>query len=313
MEMRPVVSPGGHTVRPGRAAGSPGASSAGAARGGSARASARGAGGLTVRRLSRSVEDGFRSGLVPGVRSGADAQRLAEELAFAATRLEQLESDPPGLYAEVADASHPIEERTWLAFLIAYLGPADDGDPFAGMVQARTSWSSGEPPRLDDVPTGPRTAHEPGRGLRTIEAYRAWAQRAGSQEAAITGDAAWTPERRFARAFERLALPGLHRGARFDLLATLGRLGAYDLSAGALGLGGNDLVTLAAKRVLGIGDPMLLERRAADLAAACELPLEALDLGLFNWERGERAGLGIDPASEPDPELLSVAQSALGL
>jgi hypothetical protein len=247
------------------------------------------------------------------VRSGADAQRLAEELAFAATRLERLESDPPGPYAEVADASRPLEERTWLAFLIAYLGPTDDGEPFAGIAQARTSWSSGEPPRLDDVATGPRTAHEPGRGVRTIEAYRAWAQRSGSQEAALTGDAAWTRERRFARAFERLALPGLHRGARFDLLATLGRLGAYDLSAGALGLGGNDLVTLAAKRVLGIGDPMLLERRAADLAAACELPLEALDLGLFNWERGERAGVGIDPASEPDPELLSVAQSALGL
>ena len=32
-------------------------------------------------------------------------------------------------------------------------------------------------------------------------------------------------ERRFARVFERMALPGLQRGARFDLLATLGRLG----------------------------------------------------------------------------------------
>ena len=32
---------------------------------------------------------------------------------------------------------------------------------------------------------------------------------------------------------------------------------------------------VAAKRALGIGDPMLLERRAADLAEACSLPLEA--------------------------------------
>ena len=313
VEMRPVISPGGHTVRPPRHAAASGAGATsrrgGAPRSGSARAS----GGLTVRRLSRAVEDGFRSSLVPGLRSGADAQRLAEELAFAATRLDRLQADPPGLYAEVADGSRPIEERTWLAFLIAYLSPTDDADPFAGIAQARTTWSSAEPPQLNDVPTGPRSSHEPIRGPRTVEAYRAWAQRAGSQETAFTGDAAWTPERRFARVFERLALPGLHRGARFDLLATLGRLGVYDLRAGALGLGGNDSVTLAAKRVLGIGDAMLLERRAADLAAACELPLDALDVGFYNWERGERAGLGVDPFTEPDPALLEAAQAALGL
>ena len=163
------------------------------------------------------------------------------------------------------------------------------------------------------MPTGPRTAYDPKRGLQTIDAYRAWAQRAGSQAAAFGGEAGWTPDRRFARVFERLALPGLHRGARFELLTSLGRLGVYDLRAGALGLGGNDPVTAAAKRVLGIGDPMLLERRAADLAEACELPLEALDVGLFNWERGERATLGVEPDTEPDQGTLAAVQAALGL
>jgi hypothetical protein len=313
VEMRPVVSPGGQTVRTARHGGSSAAGTS-SARGGATRSgSARASGGLTVRRLSRAAEDGFRSALVPGLRSGADAQRLVEELAFAATRLRRLAADPPGLYAEVADASQPIEERTWLAFLIAYLSPADDEQPFAGIAQARTPWSSGEWPHLDDVPTGPRTSHEPDRGQRTIAAYRAWVQRAGSQEAAFTGDAAWTPERRFARVFERFALPGLNRGSRFDLLVTLGRLGVYDLSAGALGLGGNDPVTLAAKRVLGIGDALLLERRSADLAAACDLPLEALDLGLHNWEQGSRTGVGVDASTEPDPALIGAAQAALGL
>jgi hypothetical protein len=309
VEMRPVVSPGGQTVRTARPGGASGTETA---RPGTTR-SARAGGGLTVRRLSRAAEDGFRSALVPGVRSGADAERLAEELAFAATRLQRLQDDPPGLYAEVADASQPIEERSWLAFLIAYLGPVDDAEPFAAIAQARTSWSSGEPPHLDDVVTGPRTAHDAKRGHRTTDAYRAWAQRAGSQEAAFTGDGAWTPERRFARVFERLSLPGMHRGARFDLLVTLGRLGVYEMSAGALGFVGNDEVTVAAKRVLGIGDTMLLERRAAELAAACELPLEALDLGLFNWERGARAGMGVDASTEPDPALLGPALAALGL
>jgi hypothetical protein len=312
VQMRPVVSPGGQTPRVAGSTATAGSSRAATPRAGSGRGGGR-SGGVTVRRLSRGAEDGFRSGLVPGLRSGADAQRLAEELAFAATRLVTLAADPPGLYGEVADASQPVEERTWLAFLIAYLGPLDGEQPFAGIAQARTSWSSGEPPRLDEVPTGPGTAHEPSRGQRTIDAYRAWVQRSGSQAAAFSGEAGWTPERRFARVFERLALPGLHRGARFELLTSLGRLGVYDLRAGALGLGGNDLVTVAAKRVLGIGDTMLLERRAADLATACEVPLDALDLGFFNWEQGSRSTLGVDPDMEPDPSFLGPAQAALGL
>ncbi len=163
VEMRPVVSPGGHTVRAVRHGGSPGA---GTTRSGSARAS----GGVTVRRLSRAAEDGFRSSLVPGLRSGADALRLAEELAFAATRLERLAADPPGLYAEVADASRPVEERSWLAFLIAYLGPTDDEQPFAGIAHARTSWSSGDPPHLDDV--AHRTADLPRAGAGAADDRR---------------------------------------------------------------------------------------------------------------------------------------------
>jgi hypothetical protein len=56
---------------------------------------------------------------------------------------------------------------------------------------------------------------------------------------------------------------------------------------------------------------MLLERRAADLAAACGLPLEALDAGLFNWERGARATLGVDDELEPDPATLEGTRAAL--
>jgi len=312
--MRPVVSPQGQPARSAQATRS-GQSSATRHRGESA---ARGQSGrtghrLTVRRLSREAEDGFRSSLAPGLRSVADAERLAEELAFAAARLELLCTQPPGAYAQVADESRDPEERTWLAFLIAYLGPLDRERPFEEIERAWGPWAGGEPPALEGVVTGPRAAHDPARGMRTIDAYRAWAQRSGSQVAAFTGDQAWTPERRFARAFERLALPGFERAARFDLLACLGRLGLYELEAGALALGGADPVTLAAKRVFGIGDTILLERRAAELAQACGLPLEALDLALFNWERGERFGGGFDPAIEPAPELLDGARTALSL
>lgn len=270
-------------------------------------------GGVTVRRLARGADDGFSSPLAPGLHSSADAERLAEELAFAASRLIRLEQDPPGLYADVADEREDIEDRTWLAFLIAYLGPTQGEDPFSAIRHVATPWAEAQPPDLDGVELGPRTAHDPDRGPRTLEAYRAWAGRVGSQAAAFTGDPGWTPERRFARIFERLSLPGLHRGARFDLLVTLGRLGVYDLRAGTLELKGSNNVTVAAKRALGIGDPLLLERRAAELASECGLPLEALDLGLSNWERGERATLGLPPDAQPDPDLLRSTRAALGL
>lgn len=269
-----------------------------------------------MRKVARAQDDGFRSSLVPGVRSSADAERLAEELAHAVRRLETLATAPPALYAEVG--SEPDrEEATWLAFLIAYLGPLDDEDPFAGIRAARTSWASGELPDLADVPLGPRTAHEPRRGTATLEAYRAWVQRAGSQEAAFTGESAWNGERRFARVFERLAMQGFHRDARFDLLVTLGQLGLYDLRAGALQFDGRGATTaedttVAAKRVFGIGDSLLLERRAADLAAAAEIPLAALDVGLWNWSRPRRAALGT-PAGEPDADAYTGVAAALGL
>jgi hypothetical protein len=262
--------------------------------------------------MARGVDDGFHSRLVPGLKSSADAERLAEELAFAAARLQLLAADPPGLYAEVAGGGE-LEERTWLAFLIAYLGPLADGDPFASVSAVRTSWASGELPDLTAAQTGPRTAHDQARGTRTIGAYREWARRGGSQAAAFTGEPGWTAERRFARAFERLALPGMHRDSRFDLLVTLGYLGVYELRAGALQFGGENEATVAAKRVLGIGDSLLLERRAAELASACGVPLEALDLGLHNWGSGERVTLGVGANLEPDEAALDSARAALGL
>jgi hypothetical protein len=110
-----------------------------------------------------------------------------------------------------------------------------------------------------------------------------------------------------------VALPGLHRDARFDLLVTLGQLRVFELSAGALALGGSDQVTVAAKRALGIGDPLLLERRAAALADACAVPLAVLDVALFNWDRGERATLGMGTDSDPDSAVANAARAALGL
>ena len=302
--MRPIVSSGTTEQRERRPAQRPA--------GGSRRTASRP--GVRVSRLDRAADDGYRSELVPGLRASADAERLAEEIGFAVGRLERLAVAPPGLYGEVV-SDGDVEERGWLAFQIAYLCPLDGDNPFAAIDAARTTWASGELPDLGDVETGPRSAHDPARESATLDAYRAWAGRAGSQAQAFTGEEGWTAERRFGRVFERLALPGLQRDARFDLLVTLGRLGVFELRADALALGGPDEVTVAAKRAFGIGDRLLLERRAAALADACGVPLEALDVGLFNWARppGERATLGMGSDAEPDAGALARARAALGL
>jgi hypothetical protein len=308
VELRPIVT--SSAPRAGQARSTTPSPARPRSGGGSSRS---GGGGVTVRRLARGADDGYHSSLVLGLRSSTDAGRLAEELAFADHRLHRLEDDPPGLYREVADASVDLEERSWLAFLIAYICPLEGEDPFAEIARVRTSWASGELPDLDGLQCGPRTAHDPARGTQTLAAYRAWATRSGSQASAYGGEAIWSPERRFARAYERLALPGLHRDARFDLLVTLGRLGTYEVRGASLALGGANDVTVGAKRALGIGDPLLLERRASELAQACGVPLEALDLGLHNWQRGERATLGMGTDSEPDPDTLDSVRAALGL
>ena len=103
--------------------------------------------------------------------------------------------------------------------------------------------------------------------------------------------------RRFGRVFERLALPGFSRAARYDLLTALGAAGRYALEADAVHFVEEDATTLAAKRALVSGDRMLLERRARDLAEACALPIAALDRGLAVWGTpGEHVDLTAEPA-----------------
>jgi hypothetical protein len=272
---------------------------------------------MRVHRENRARDDGYESALLPGLRSSADAARLAEEIAFASGRLLRMHAAPPGIFSEIRALAGEgeLERATWLCFLTVHLSPLQGDDPFAGVRlvldregERGASGDRGEPEGaperagspLDGVPLGPRTSHDPARGSETVHAYRQWALHSGSQAQALVGEQSWTPQRRFERAFERLALPGFARMGRYELLVTLGRLGLYELQADSLHLavgraGLEDATTVAAKRVLAVGDPIYLERRASALARELDIPIEVLDLALANWGTGERATLGFKP------------------
>jgi hypothetical protein len=278
---------------------------------------------MRVQRQQRAAEDGYSSPLLPGVRASADALRLADELAFASGRLLTLAGENrvvplPALYAEAqALAARDLEQATWICFLSAYLCPLDGPEPFAGIEQALRV-DRDELDDLSEIELGPRTSHEQARDAETLRAYRSWYRQAGSQAAAIAGDPSWTAERRFERIFERLALPGFTRAARYELLTLLGSLGLYELRASSLQLSGargassEDPATLGAKRIFAIGDPLLLERRAKALADACALPIAALEPALADWGLAARATRGFAPEAA-DEETRSRARDALGL
>jgi len=261
---------------------------------------------MSVRRLVRAADDGYEHELVPGLRASDDARRLAADLAFAAARLDELRDDPPGLYAEVAAQADP-REAAWLAFLIAILSPLEAEDPWAAIAAARTTLASGELPAVAGAERGPRAAKDPAAAL---PAFRVWLERPD----ALVAEPSLPPTRRFDRLYERLGLPGVARAQRYEFLLLASRLGVADLEPAGLRLGeATDETTVAAKRIFGIGDAVLLASRAGALADATGVPLAALDLALVRWGRGEpiAAGATVDGADRVAPiaAVLGVAEA----
>ena len=173
------------------------------------RRSARGRATCTCAAMARAQDDGYESWAVPGLRATVEAAAAGrrDRVRRGAPRRSS-QSDPPGLYA---DAATRRRRGGPVARVPDRLPVAGGGRRPVRRHRARHGrpWATGELPDLDGVPLGPRAGHDPARGLATLTAYRARAERAGSQAAALAaGEPSLNPQRRFDRAFERLSLPG---------------------------------------------------------------------------------------------------------
>jgi hypothetical protein len=75
-----------------------------------------------------------------------------------------------------------------------------------------------------------------------------------------------------------------------------------------------DPVALAARRILGIADPVLLQRRQRELAHAAGVPVEAVELAFYNWSAPTpEARITAGSAAEADPDERARIARALGL
>ncbi len=254
-------------------------------------------------KLTRNADDGFRSDLLPGIRSSADAMVLAQELTLAEARLSAIGTDDAGPWAVVGRAGDSSQAFV-AALVVAVASPDDAAGSLATTAAALAALEpivaelddSGTLPGasaiaeiIDAGPRGPR-AHDASGAALAVPAQLAQ-RSAGSLAAGLQGEASWTPERRFARLLDRLALKGLPRAVRYDLLVALGRAGALPVRADGLHLG-NDQVTDAAKRLFAVADVALLERRAAALVEVTEVAWDALELALWNIAGADATGSG---------------------
>ena len=278
---------------------------------------AQGGAGLRVRRQERAVEDGYRSPLVPGparVRGRRAPRRGDRLLQRAPAALEALPAAPPGPLRRASARSRRARSsrRPGSCFLIAYLSPLGgrlSRSPASPALQRRRR---DEPLARTSGERAARPAHLARPGAR--RAARCRLPRSGPRAGRLAGGApspatrAGLRERRFERLFERLALPGF--SARRALRAARrcsGALGLYELRADSLHLAGRARGAAPRTRrrsppsaCSAIGDPLLLERRAAGARRGDPVPVEALDLALANWARGRARHARLLRARRPD-------------
>ena len=158
--------------------------------------------------------------------------------------------------------------RRGSAFLVVYLGPLEEDDPFAAITAVRCPWGIASDLTQARSGRAERTTRRGNRDGRGLPPLRGTGREPGGGDQRRSG---WTPEQRFERAARasraaRAAGSGSLRPARDARGAR-----SPSASAPSLLVVDDDPVTVAAKRIFGIGDRMILESRAKRLASAVRL------------------------------------------
>lgn len=104
-----------------------------------------------------------------------------------------------------------------------------------------------------------------------------------------------TPEEGPEVGFERLMndlefIRRFGRTAKFDLLALLGNLGVYELRPGRIYLKGATGPLRGAQAMFGRGDRLYLEHRANKMAKCLNVPIQAVEDALCNWQKHLKIG-----------------------
>jgi Alpha-glutamyl/putrescinyl thymine pyrophosphorylase clade 3 len=211
------------------------------------------------------------------------------------------------------------EEATWLAFLATHFGRREgDDDPwrstravYSAFGEAVLSWERvvASPTDISKVCQGHADecrrlkfanhrkfeTPRPGPPLGVDAVLRSYVEgiieRTGGSQAALFSVPNESPAGRFERLMRELRfVKRFGRTALFDLLTLLGNFNVYDLTPGRVHLVGATGPLRGAKTMFGGADKRTLEARANEMARRLDIPIQAVEDALCNWQKHPKIG-----------------------
>ena len=211
------------------------------------------------------------------------------------------------------------EAATWLAFLATHFGRRnEDDDPwrstravYSAFGEGVLSWErvAASPADISTVCQvhaeeccrlkfanhrkfeTPRPNHPLGVDAVLRSYVEGIIERTGGSQATLFSVPNESPTGRFERLMRELQfVKRFGRTALFDLLTLLGNLGVYDLAPGRICLVGATGPLRGAKMMFGGADTRTLEARANKMARRLDVPIQAVEDALCNWQKHPEIG-----------------------
>lgn len=211
------------------------------------------------------------------------------------------------------------EEATWLAFLATHFGRKQDEDPwrstrsiYSGFGEGRLSWELvvTAPVNITNVCSRhteecrhlkfanhrkfetPQVGHRFGIDAVLGSYVAGIIKNTGGSQATFFSAPDESAERRFERLMRELRfVTRFGRTARFDFLTLLGNLGVYELRPGRIYLDGATGPLRGARMMFGNDvDVRTLEESAKEMARRLDVPIQAVEDALCNWQKHPELG-----------------------